>query len=199
MAVGAPSTRSRGSQPSCAAGFSDQVAAVACSSPIRPLTSIQIISPAARAVGGSVFAQTRERGTSSGSQSAPGADHHQPVLSPDLAAPMSTTSPVASGRRRRIANHPMKSNPLFTRREMLGTAGMAGLTALAGMTLDRQRRRCGSTDSANTASYRLLRQLLGCSGITCGLDHLQADGWLLVAGRPHSFTGGCCIRLHSSV
>ena len=31
-------------------------------------------------------------------------------------------------------NHIMKSHPLFTRREMLGVAGMAGLTALAGMT-----------------------------------------------------------------
>ena len=31
-------------------------------------------------------------------------------------------------------NEIMESNPLFTRREMLGVAGMAGLTALAGMT-----------------------------------------------------------------
>ena len=95
-------------------------------------------------------------------------------------------------------NRIMKSNPLVTRREMLGTTGMAALTGLAGI-LRRQRSRCCSADSANTASYRLLRQLLGCSGITCGLDHLQADGRLLVAGRPHSFKGGCCIRLHSSV
>ena len=30
------------------------------------------------------------------------------------------------------ANHPMGSNPLVTRREMLGITGMAGLSALAG-------------------------------------------------------------------
>ena len=29
-------------------------------------------------------------------------------------------------------NHPMKSNPLATRREMLGTTGMAALTGLTG-------------------------------------------------------------------
>ena len=29
-------------------------------------------------------------------------------------------------------NHPMRPNPLVTRREMLGITGMAGLTSLAG-------------------------------------------------------------------
>src|ERR1041385_6884983 len=29
-------------------------------------------------------------------------------------------------------NHPMRSNPLVTRREMVGITGMAGLTSLAG-------------------------------------------------------------------
>jgi uncharacterized protein len=64
------------------------------SSPIRPLTAIQIIS-IALAVGVAVVAQTQERGTSSVSQSAPVADHHQHLFSPDLAALMSTTPPVA--------------------------------------------------------------------------------------------------------
>ena len=57
-------------------------------------------------------------------------------------------------------NEIMESNPLFTRREMLGIAGMAGLTALAGY-LGRQRSRCCSADCAKTASYRLSRQLIG--------------------------------------
>src|SRR5688572_21572476 len=33
---------------------------------------------------------------------------------------------------RMTENHPMKSNPLATRREMLGTTGMAALTGLTG-------------------------------------------------------------------
>jgi hypothetical protein len=66
-------------------------------------------------------------------------------------------------------------------------------------TFGRQRSRRCAADYANTASNRLYRELLGCSGITCGLDHKQADGWLLVAGRPHSFAGGRCLCLHPSV
>jgi hypothetical protein len=73
---------------------------VAFSSPIRPLTGIQIIGLAALAVGGAVFAQTQARGISSLSQSTPVADHHQPLFSPDLAALMSTTPPVASAKAR---------------------------------------------------------------------------------------------------
>ena len=46
---------------------------------------------------------------------------------------MASTSEL-SKKRDRPVHQIMESNPLFTRREMLGAAGMTGLTALAGMT-----------------------------------------------------------------
>ena len=87
-------------------------------------------------------------------------------------------------------NHRMGSNPLFTRREMLGMSSKAALAGIAAGSCFAWR--------GKTASYRLCRHLLGCSGITCGLDHNQAAGRLLVEGRPYSFAGGRCVRLHPS-
>jgi hypothetical protein len=52
-------------------------------------------------------------------------------------------------------NELMESNPLFTRREMLGVASMAGVTALAGM-----------TPLAGSAAYpqmTIAMQKLGCN------------------------------------
>ena len=59
-------------------------------------------------------------------------------------------------------NEIMESNPLFTRREMLGIAGMAGFDRYD--TFGRQRSRCCSADSANTASYRLFVSFWGAPG-----------------------------------
>jgi uncharacterized protein len=72
---------------------------VAFSTPIRRVT-VHIISIAALAVGWQVFARTQERATSNLSQSAPVADHHQHLFSPELAALMSTTPPIASAKPR---------------------------------------------------------------------------------------------------
>jgi len=88
-------------------------------------------------------------------------------------------------------NHRMGSNPLFTRREMLEMSSKAALVGIA-------RSRYCFAWCGKTATYRLCRHLLGCSGITCGLDHNQATGRLLVEGRPYSFAGGRCVRLHPS-
>ena len=64
------------------------------------MMAIRIISIAALAVGWMVFAQTQESGTISGRPSAPIADHHQHLFSPELAALMSTTPPVAQAKPR---------------------------------------------------------------------------------------------------
>jgi hypothetical protein len=86
-------------------------------------------------------------------------------------------------------NHRTGSNPLSSRREMLGMSGKAALAGIAAGT--------GFACCGQTASYRLCRHLLGCSRITCGLDH-QAVVRLLVERRPYSFAGGGCVRLHPS-
>jgi predicted TIM-barrel fold metal-dependent hydrolase len=64
------------------------------------LTAIQTIGVAALSVGCAIFAETQERATSSVSQPAPVADHHQHLFSPALAELMSTTPPVASAKPR---------------------------------------------------------------------------------------------------
>ena len=50
----------------------------------------------------------------------------------------------------------MESNPLFTRREMLGITGMAGLAALAGSAAG-----AVPQTAAKTASYRLSSSAIG--------------------------------------
>jgi len=77
-----------------------------------------------------------------------------------------------------------------TRREILGMSGEAALAGVAGD--------IGFAGCGKTASYCLCRHLLGCSRVTCGLDHHQAAGRLLVGGRPYSFAGGRSVRFHPS-
>jgi predicted TIM-barrel fold metal-dependent hydrolase len=55
-------------------------------------------------VGCSVFAQSGERGRSGVTQSAPLADHHQHLFSPELAALMSSTPPVVAAKPRTAAD-----------------------------------------------------------------------------------------------
>ena len=102
----------------------------------------------------------------------------------DMAAKASDSFPV---------NGVNEANPAFTRREMLGMTGMAGLAALTGIASDAV---------AQTAQKRpriaCLVSYWACATIACGLDRDQADGRLLVAGRPHAFAGGCRVRLHPS-
>src|SRR5437763_5181149 len=57
---------------------------------------------------------------------------------------------------------------------------------------------CCRATCAKTAPRRLPRQLLGSPDLACGLDSKQTYRWLLVAGRPHSFTGGSGVRVHPS-
>jgi len=68
------------------------------------MTTVGMTSVAALAVGLTIFAQTPERGTSSVGQSAPLADHHQHLFSPELAALMSTTPPIAPAKPRTAAD-----------------------------------------------------------------------------------------------
>lgn len=72
--------------------------------PIQTMTAIGILSIALLPLSWAVFAQTQERGTNGVGQATPFADHHQHLFSPELAALMSATPPVASAKARTAAD-----------------------------------------------------------------------------------------------
>jgi predicted TIM-barrel fold metal-dependent hydrolase len=71
---------------------------------MRVMTAIRIAGLVALAVGWAAFAPTQDQARSSVSESAPVADHHQHLFSPELAALMSATPPVASTKPRTAAD-----------------------------------------------------------------------------------------------
>ena len=84
-------------------------------------------------------------------------------------------------------------DPVFTRREMLGTTGMAGLAALTGIASGA----VAQTD-AESGLVSPVSSALGGDAIACGLDRHQVAGRVLVAGRPHAFACGRGVGLHPS-
>ncbi len=69
-----------------------------------PVVTAIIASAVALAVGWAALPQTQDQASSSVSKPAPVADHHQHLFSPELAALMSTTPPVASAKPRTAAD-----------------------------------------------------------------------------------------------
>src|SRR4051812_42778794 len=64
------------------------------------------------------------------------------------------------------------SDPLFTRREMLGVAGMAGLTALAGMTS------LAGSAAAGVSQIQQTRPRVACCATFWGAPGSHAD-WII--------------------
>ena len=67
------------------------------------VTAIRIASIVALAMGCAAFAQTQDQARSIPGEPAPVADHHQHLFSPELAALMSTTPPLAAAKPRNAA------------------------------------------------------------------------------------------------
>ena len=70
-----------------------------------------------------------------------------------------------------------ESRHLLTRRELLGVAGLAGVTAVAGPCS----RRCAA-DRAGPTPYRLSRELLGCSATRMRTGS-SPSCWMATGGR----------------